>query len=280
MKPRKLADRILNGQSGNALREGIATTWYYYYPPNYDWQPSVIKLNPSEIGSISDDKLLTTAGSLLEDFDHDPTKSSWDRPYSLGTKPMDDGEGFLPGSKGFDLNQYASDQADELLKPDPQREVLPDSLKSGTEIEYEETDGYTSAKGQSSPDTRKRLDLEKSNHAADATARETKPHYPVGVWIGSIVDSLSELIVKAEYFAATDLCPSMREMQLKLQNADDRYGFGKPLGGYKVTSAQANHIVSQLREKLRNYPDEGIKRNIGREVDKLEMSFDGLLSGL
>jgi hypothetical protein len=87
-----------------------------------------------------------------------------------------------------------------------------------------------------------------------------------------------ELIVKSEYFGAVDLVPEMREMQFKLQRAQDRSSAGAPAGGYEITAAKTDKLVDQLRERIAAYPDEGLKRILTHELDKLETAFDVLVN--
>jgi hypothetical protein len=87
------------------------------------------------------------------------------------------------------------------------------------------------------------------------------------------------LIVKSEYFGAVDLVPTMREMQFKLQGAQDRNSMGAAAGGYEITAAKADKLVNELRQRVSSYPDEGLKRILTHELDKLETAFDVLTSG-
>jgi hypothetical protein len=257
------------------LRESIATLLHHYYygPEYYDVGPADIKVSRRQGESMknyqgmSDRKLVGLAERLVEDYDPDDPENI----YDIGTKPKDDGQGVLP-TNGVVVNNYAATD-----KPDW---GISDWGKSGTGSEDEEADipDYDSAE-----DNRDELDLDSANDESDELAKDnahspatTTRHLPAFVWLGSAIESLMELIVKSEYFGAVDLVPEMREMQFKLQGAQDRHSTGAPAGGYEITSAKADKLVDELRQRIASYPDEGLKRILTHELDKLETAFDVL----
>jgi hypothetical protein len=109
-----------------------------------------------------------------------------------------------------------------------------------------EDPGVTLSDYGSAEDNRDELDIDSANDESDKLARDnahspatSTRHLPAFVWLGSAIESLMELIVKSEFFGAVDLVPEMREMQFKLQGAQDRDSTGAPAGGYEITAAKA-----------------------------------------